>query len=202
MHTHDHHESDPSLLRRIRGISWANGAIGAAELVAGTITGSSTLTMAGVHDASDGLLYRMKHRAACEKDHARKQRLRQRGALALIGAAVVIGGYEITQSITDQDHHPAPITAGIGIVAAAANITAACVMHDKRHHHDAQDSWKHVVGVDLPGSLITLTIVPLSVKYPELDVVGTAAHMALATTVGVSTLMDIRRDKPTLPSTQ
>lgn len=191
----DHNpEMDKGLLRRIRGISWANGAIGITEFAAGIVTNSSTLTMAGVHDASDGVLYTMKHRAACEQDHERKQRLRKRGAMALIGVAALVGGFEITRDLSDPHHQPEHLAADIAIIAAGANIAAAGIMHSRRHDHDAQDSRKHVAGVDLPGSLVTLVITPLSVKYPELDMVGTVAHMTLATAVGVSTLRSISHE--------
>ncbi len=196
MHTHDG-DTDPGLLRRIRGISWANGFIGAAEVTAGIFTNSSTLTIAGVHDASDSVLYKLKHKAACEQNPERKQRLRKYGAMSLIGAAVVIGGYEITQDLTDPHHQPEMAAIGIAIAAAAANITAAGIMHSKRHDHDAQDSWKHVAGVDLPGAFITLAVTPLSVKYPELDIVGTAAHMGLAIAVGSNTLRGINGELAT-----
>jgi divalent metal cation (Fe/Co/Zn/Cd) transporter len=193
MHAHDG-ETDHGLLRRIRGISLANSAIGTVEFIAGIATNSSTLTMAGVHDVSDGALYNMKHQAACEKDHERKQLLRKRGAMALIGVAVTVGGYEITQDVTDPHHQPEAAAAGIAVMAAGANIAAAGVLYRRRHQHEAHDSWKHVAGVDLPGSFITLVATPLSVKYPEVDIVGTAAHMGLAIAVGASTLRSINRE--------
>ncbi len=193
MHSHEHHphEPDHSLLRRIRSISWFNYAIGGAELVAGALTNSSTLTMAGVHDASDGALYNMKHRAAREADPARKLQIRRRGAAALIGVTLGIGSAEIAYDTMHPEHRPEMAAASIAIVAAGVNIAAVGIMHSKRHHHDAHDSWKHIAGVDLPGALITLVVTPLSVKYPELDVAGTAAHMILATAVGATTLHGI-----------
>jgi hypothetical protein len=187
-------ETDKGLLRRIRGIAWANGAIGTAEFVAGALTNSSTLTMAGVHDVSDGALYNMKHRAACEQDHERKQRLRKRGAMALIGVAMTIGSYEIAHDLTEDHHQPEPVAASIGVLAAGANMAAVGVMYRRRHQHDAHDSWAHIAGVDLPGAFITLVATPLSIKYPEVDIAGTAAHMALAVIVGANTLHSINHE--------
>lgn len=183
-------EPDIGLLRKIRSIAAINTVIGAAELVAGVATNSSTLTMAGVHDLSDGGLYEIKHQAAKECDGLRKRRLRRLGASTLIGAALTIGSYEIASAMT-EDHQPKPVSALVGIVAAGANIGAAGIMHSKRHSHDAHDTWRHVVGVDVPASMVTLVVTPLSVRYPELDILGATAHMALATRVGLQTLQAI-----------
>lgn len=184
-----HHEhDDPGLLRRIRSVSAMNFIIGGAELAAGMMTNSSTLTMAGVHDVTDGELYRMKRKAAAEKDPARKRTLRRRGAIALMGAAVALGTYELSTDVLLDNHEPERAAAAVGVVAAGANVAAALTLHGKRHHHDAHDSWRHIVGVDLPGSMVTLIAAPLSVRYPAVDAVGAGAHMALAIRVGVSTL--------------
>lgn len=186
-HAHEHHD-DPGLLRRIKNISAANYVIGATELVAGFLTNSSTLSMAGIHDVGDGKLYSMKHQAAGEQDPERKRRIRRRGAMALMGAALSFGSFEIARDLIDDSHQPSNAAAAIGILAAGANIAAAVTMHGKRHHHDGHDTWRHVAQVDVPGSLVTMIIAPLSVRYPELDIAGTALHMALATRVGMQTL--------------
>lgn len=183
---HDH--DDPGLLRRIRSVSAINYLIGGAELVAGVVTNSSTLTMAGVHDATDGELYRMKRNAALEQDPARKRTLRRRGAIALMGAAVALGAYELGSDAIMDSHKPESAAAAVGVVAAGANIAAALTLHGKRHHHDAHDSWRHITEVDLPGSFITLVAAPLSIKYPFVDAIGAGAHMALAVRVGFDTL--------------
>ena len=193
-HAERHDPADPGLLNRIRGIAALNAIIGAAEFTAGIVTNSSTLTMAGVHDATDGGLYELKFRAASECDHTRKQKLRRIGAGALIGATLTIGSYEIAKSTID-DHRPEPIAAWVGVVAAGANLAAAGVMHSKRSLHDSHDTWRHIVGVDMPASLVTLVVTPLSVKYPGLDVIGASAHMLMATTVGVQTLRQISADE-------
>jgi Co/Zn/Cd efflux system component len=183
---HDH--DDPGLLRRIRNVSAINFLIGTTELAAGVITNSSTLTMAGVHDATDGELYRIKRKAAAEQDPGRKRTLRRRGAIALMGAAVTLGTYELASNAFMDNHKPESAAATVGVVAAGANIAAAFTLHGKRHHHDAHDSWRHITEVDLPGSLVTLIAAPLSIRYPLVDAIGASAHIALAIRVGVDTL--------------
>lgn len=185
-----HNHDDPGLLRRIRSVSTINFLIGGAELAAGIITNSSTLTMAGVHDTADGELYRIKRKAALEQDPAIKRRLRRRGAIALMGAAVALGAYELASDALQDDHKPESAAAAVGVVAAGANIAAALTLHGKRHHHDAHDSWRHITEVDLPGSLITLVAAPLSIRYPEADIVGAGLHMVLAARVGYSVLSE------------
>lgn len=191
-HEHDHPEphphDDPSLLRRISGISFLNVLIGTAEIAAGLATNSATLTMAGMHDETDGGLFAVKRIAAGETDPHRKLRLRRWAAGLLMTASVLFGGYEVASNMTDQEHSPEPAAAFIGVVAASANVAAAFTMHGKRHHDDAHDTWRHVVEVDLPGSLITMVVTPLSVKYPGLDTVGAALHTGLALRVGSQTL--------------
>lgn len=179
---------DPGLRQRIRGISAFNFVIGVGELTAGIITNNSTLTMAGVHDVADGELYRIKHRAACEADPARKRRLRRRGAIALMGVAGAIGGYEVANGLVSGDQKPENNVVAVGILAAGANIAAAVTMHGKRHHHDAKDTWRHIIRADLPSSLVTLVTVPLSVRYPGLDTFGAVVQTGLAINVGSSTL--------------
>ena len=184
---HQNHD-DPGLLRRIRSISAINYTVGAIELGAGLILNSSTLTMAGVHDTADGELYRIKRHAAAEQNPDRKRRLRRRGAIALMSAALAFGSYEIATDLTDENHQPESVAAAVGVVAAGANIAAAFALHGKRHHHDAHDSWRHVTEVDLPGSIVTLVAAPLSVRYPDVDILGASAHMALAVRLGIDTL--------------
>ncbi len=191
-HDHNHHNEiahdDPGLLRRISGISGLNFIIGAVEIAAGLATNSATITMAGTHDEADGGLYAVKRLAAGEKDPQRKLRLRRWGAGLLMTASVLFGGYEITSNLTEDDHRPDPAAAWIGVLAASANVAATAVLHSKKDHDDARDSWRHVVEVDLPGSLITMVVTPLSVKYPGLDTVGAALHTGLALRVGSQTL--------------
>jgi Co/Zn/Cd efflux system component len=186
-----HEHEDPGLLKRIRNVSAINFLIGGVELTAGLMTNSSTLTMAGVHDASDGELYRIKHKAASEQDPVKKRSLRRRGAIALMGVALAIGSYEIINDLRDDEHEVEPAAAAVAVVAASANAAAAFALHGKRHHHDAHDSWRHVTEVDLPGSFVTLMTVPLSIRYPGMDVLGATAHTALAVRVSLSTLKDL-----------
>lgn len=186
---HEHHaHDDPKLLRRISCISVINGVIGAAELASGFLTGSSTLTMAGVHDVTDGGLYATKRRAAGEQNPARKRALRRKGAVALMGAALAFGTYQVVSDVIEEDHQPEVAAAYVGLLAAGTNVAAAGLLHSRQHHTDAQDTWRHVMEVDLPGSVVTLIFTPLSVKYPGLDIVGTGLHMALATRLGVQML--------------
>jgi Co/Zn/Cd efflux system component len=186
-HPESHQHDDPSLLKRISGISVLNFLIGTFEIAAGIATNSATITMAGVHDEADGGLYAIKRRAAGETDPERKLRLRRWGAGLLMTASVIFGGYEVASNIADEDHRPDPAAAWVGVIAATANVAATATLHSKKHHHDAHDSWRHVVEVDLPGSLMTMAITPLSVKYPGLDTVGAIVHTGLAVRVGKQT---------------
>jgi divalent metal cation (Fe/Co/Zn/Cd) transporter len=187
---HEHETKDTQLLKTISGISIANLAIGTAELTAGTLTHSATLTMAGMHDMSDGGLYFLKRRAAVESDPAKKRRLRRIGASALMFVSLGLGAHEI-HSHVDGDSPKPDLAAGIvGVTAAAANIAAAVTMHGKRHNHDGKDTWKHIAYVDLPSAGVTLIATPLSVKYPGVDLAGSLAIMGMACSVGVSTWKD------------
>lgn len=185
-HNHEAHD-DPNLLKRISGISAINAVVGTGELDAGFITGSSTLTMAGIHDIADGGLYATKRIAAEEKDTAHKRTLRRRGAMALVGAAFIFGSYEIASNIAEDNHKPEAAAAYVGVIAAGANIAAASILHGKKHHADAHDSWRHVAHVDLPASAVTLVCAPLAVKYPALDSVGAGIHMLLSARLGKQT---------------
>ncbi len=180
--------SDQDVRRRIRGISVINFMIGVTELAAGAMTNSSTLTMAGVHDVADGELYRIKHKAATELDPAHKRRLRRRGAMTLMGVALGMGSYEIASDLAFDNHRPETTAVAVGVLAAGANIAAAVTLHGKRHHHDAGDSWRHIIQADLPSSLVTAMAAPLSVRYPGIDTVGAAIQTVLAVRVGVDTL--------------
>ena len=190
MHGHEHESKDTELLNTISCISIANIAIGAAELTAGTLTHSATLTMAGMHDMSDGGLYFLKRKAAGETDPIKKRRLRRIGAGALMFVSLGLGAHEI-QSHVDGDSPTPDLAAGVvGVAAAAANIAAAVTMHNKRHNHDGKDTWKHIAYVDLPSAGVTLVATPLSVKYPGVDLAGSVAIMGLACSVGLSTWKD------------
>ncbi len=199
MHAHDHHDDESShadnhhLLRRIRGISVINGVVGATELVAGYMTNSSTLTMAGVHDLSDAPLYNMKHQAIREKDHARRQSLRKRGAIALMGVAFTIGGIEIARDIIEEDHQPEmSALMFVGLGAAAINAAAALTLHSHHDNEDAHDARGHVM-YDLRSSGVTVLCTLASIKFPEADIAGTLAHMGFAAHAGHEALKDVKR---------
>ena len=190
MSDHEHKTNNRELISTISGISIANIAIGAAELTAGTLTHSATLTMAGMHDMSDGGLYFLKRKAAGESDPIKKRRLRRIGAGALMFVSLGLGAHEI-QSHVDGDSPKPDLAAGVvGVTAAVANIAAAVTMHSKRHNHDGKDTWKHIAYVDLPSAGVTLVATPLSVKYPGVDLAGSVAIMGLACSVGLSTWKD------------
>jgi divalent metal cation (Fe/Co/Zn/Cd) transporter len=190
MHGYEHESKDTELLNTISGISIANIAIGAAELTAGTLTHSATLTMAGMHDISDGGLYFLKRKAAGESDPIKKRRLRRIGAGALMFVSLGLGAHEI-HSHADGDSPKPDLAAGVvGVTAAAANIAAAVTMHNKRHNHNGKDTWRHIAYVDLPSAGVTLVATPLSVKYPGVDIAGSVAIMGLACSVGLSTWKD------------
>ncbi len=191
-HDHSHgesHEHDPGLLRRVSGISIANLLIGLAELSAGAVTHSSTLSMAGMHDISDAGLYFMKRRAITETDPARRRKIRRFGAAALISLTSAFGVAEIVDHATSDKAPDAAATAA-GLLAAGANVTAAVSLHSRRNHEHAHDTWAHVATVDVPAALVTVVAVPLSVRYPGVDIAGTAAIMGLAAKAGVDTYRD------------
>jgi Co/Zn/Cd efflux system component len=184
-----HH--DLSLLNRIKGISAANYVIGIAEVAGGLMTNSSTLTMAGMHDIGDGALYKTKHSAAIEQEPGKKRSLRLRAAGALIGLTALFGTYEIATHYANEDKEPVSAAIPIALAATSLNLGAATLMHGKKHDHDGKDTWRHVAHVDAPSSLITLVAVPLSLKFPDVDVAGAAAHISLAAFTGLRTVQEI-----------
>ena len=190
MHSHEHDKQDTKLLKTISGISLANLAIGTAELTAGSLTHSATLTMAGMHDISDSGLYFLKRKAAGESDPVKKRRIRRLGASALMLVSLGLGAHEIKNHVDGDSPNPDVAAGVVGVSAAAANIAAAVSMHKKRHDHNGKDTWKHIAFVDLPSAGVTLVATPLSVRYPSVDLAGSVAIMGLACSVGLSTWKD------------
>ena len=184
------------LLRRIRGISLANFAIGAVEAAAGILMANSTLTTAAIHDVSDCVLYEIKHSAAKEEDSDKKTKKRRVGAWSLIAVAGSLGGTEIVRGLLENGRTE-PATVAVAGVALVANCAAALFMHG---HHDgnARDTWRHLAHADLPGAFATVgaTTAVVATGNHLFDALGAAINTALAASVGLRTLRDTSNRPP------
>ncbi|MCA9332756.1 hypothetical protein KDA00_02685 [Candidatus Saccharibacteria bacterium] len=195
-HNHEHGEE---VSKRLLGqATLVNGIIGVAEIVAGTLSGSSVLQADAVHNAVDTSMYGLKWRLSGKENPEKVRRYRKWIMSAICLGSLAVGAKATYELATEQYDEPPAAAVGVAVAAGAANITVAKRLHATRHgaegvHHDglrhaASDAFSSIVTIssatlaykgyevaDPLGALVT-TGITVSMNFPTTNRLGSEAN--------------------------
>lgn len=170
------------------------GVLGVAQIAVGAISGSDTLTYAGVHNVADVPIFHAReyaHAADIGHEHARANRLRRLAAALMLVVGVGLGVREVTVD-ENKSSSPEPVAEGLALVDVGLSGLALTSLLKSRHKGGAhKDALGHIIS-DVSGTALTIIGVFGANYDPSLDKVGAIGHSILLTGVAAHTLYRTR----------
>ncbi len=188
-HGHDHHEHGQTLKR----LGNRFGLFGLVQVASGIASGSSTTTMAGIHNLADWRVFHRRDSSAKDDslhNHEQARKHRRRAAYLMLGTGLTLTAVEATiNESTDSPPLPIEVLAVADIAINAGGLIS--LVKEKKRTRAHKDSIFHLA-VDSLGAPATVIGVFGANIYPALDKVGALGHTVLLTAAAVHTLYTSR----------